>query len=388
MWVRRLELRDFRSYARGEITFSPDVTVLLGSNGQGKTNLVEALYRVATGSSHRTSTDRPLVRMNAQDAIVRCELVDDHGRDRRVELQISPSRRSRTRVDSQDVRRASDAVGVLRAVLFAPEDLAIIRGEPTERRRFLDELLGQRRPAYAAIRGEYERVLRQRNQLLRDARGLRGDARDRALSTLSSWTHQLLQNGAQLMAARTAAVARLEPLLATFYDRLTPTPGTVTLRYESTAFSGTDTASEPADVGMLFAALEEAADQVAADEIARGTTLVGPHRDDVAIMLNEMPARSYASQGEAWSLAIGLKLATYDLLTEVGDRPVVLLDDVFSELDEHRRECLAAECARFEQVIVTAAVDADVPLDGPRVAVLLEESMSVLTGVGVTEHGS
>lgn len=388
MRVVRLELQDFRSYAKASITFDAGVTVLLGRNGQGKTNLVEALYRVATGTSHRTSVDRPLVRIDAQDAIVRCVLAGDDGRNRRVELQISPSRRTRTRIDGQDARRASDAVGVLRAVLFAPEDLAIIRGEPTERRRFLDDLLGQRRPAYAAIRSEYERVLRQRNQLLRDARGLRGDARDRALSTMASWTQQLLHHGAQLMAARIAAVDRLGPIVAGFYDRLTPEPGSVTLHYVSTALGEDRERDTVADVGEILAALHEAAGRVADDEIARGTTLVGPHRDDVDIMLGDMPARGYASQGEAWSLAIGLKLATYDLLAEVGDHPVVLLDDVFSELDDHRRACLATECARFEQVIVTAAVEEDVPLDGPRVGVRLDQHSSVLTGAGVGELGA
>ena len=380
MLVRRVEVTDLRSYAAASLDLGPGITVLLGANGQGKTNLLEAVVRAATGSSHRVASDTPLVRMGADLGVIRLELQTDEGRTRRLELEVGTGRRTRTRVDGQDVRRASDALGVLRVVLFAPEDLAIVRGQPDERRRFLDDLLSQRRPAYAAAKSEYDRVLRQRNQLLRGARGLSGSAADAALATLDTWTTQLLTHGAGLLAARIAVVHALAGGLDETYRRIADRPDPVSVVYESSTgrrIVGSPDAGVP-DREPLLAELQEAQAAVAAEERSRGVNLVGPHRDDLAISIGDLPSRTHASQGEAWSLALALRLASYEVLADVGDRPVVLLDDVFSELDDRRRAQLAEACLTWEQVLVTAAVEADVPVVGQYVDVRMDDGRTEL----------
>jgi DNA replication and repair protein RecF len=377
--LRRLQLTDVRSYARADVRFDDGVTVLIGPNGQGKTNLLEAVQRAATGGSHRVASDGPLVRAGAELGVIRAELETDEGRHRTLELELGTGRRTRTRVDGQDVRRAADALGVLRAVLFAPEDVAVVRGDPSERRRFLDDLLAQRRPAFAAARGEYDRALRQRNQLLKQARTLPSSARAAATSTLEVWTEQLVQHGTQLVAARIAAVRTLAGPTDAFYRDLADRPEGVELGYRSSS-GGVDE-----DPGVrvpapapIAAAMRRRLAEVAEEELARGLSLVGPHRDDLELTIGALPARGYASQGEAWSLALALKLATYEVLAEVGDRPLVLLDDVFAELDSTRRRRLAAACDRFDQVLVTGAVEEDVPLAGARIDVRLAEGCSEL----------
>lgn len=375
MFVRRLELADVRSYERLRLDAGPGVTVFVGPNGQGKTNLLEAVHRAATGGSHRVASDAPLVRLGAEVGAIRIELVTDDARRRTLELEVGSGRRTRTRVDGHDVRRAADALGILRVVLFAPEDVAIVRGDPSERRRFLDELLGQRRPAFAAARSEYDRALRQRNQLLKQLRGLSPTARGSAHGTLAAWTEQLIAHGTQLVAARHAAVAALSTPVDAAYAQLADHSERVSLTYRCSAG---ELGERPA-AAEVAAALRAALEQVAADEVARGVSLVGPHRDELDLGIGQLPARGYASHGEVWSLALALKLASYELLAEVGDRPVVLLDDVFAELDAMRRAALATACDRFEQVLVTAAVDADVPLDGGRIEVTLEHGLSRLT---------
>jgi DNA replication and repair protein RecF len=381
VWVRRLELTDVRSYEHVTLELEPGVSVLVGPNAQGKTNLLEAVLRAATGSSHRVAGDQPLVRVGAELGVIRCELTTDEGRRRTVELEIGGGRR-RTRVDGQDVRRAAEAVGVLRVVLFAPEDVGIVRGDPSERRRFLDEVLSQRRPAFAAARGEYERVLRQRNQLLKQARGLKGAARDAATSTLDVWTDQLVEYGTQITAARIAAVRALSGPVDRFYRELADRPEPIALDYRTSTRPVGDPDAGAADgvgvpaPGPIAAAFRARLGEVADDERARGVTLVGPHRDDLDLAIGPLSARSHASHGEVWSLALSLKLATEEILGEVGDRPVVLLDDVFAELDTTRRDRLAQACAGFDQVLVTAAVEEDVPLGGARVDVAIVGGVS------------
>ncbi len=377
MLLRRLELADVRSYSRARLELDAGVTLLLGPNAQGKTNLLEAVVRVATGGSHRVATDAPLVRAGTDAAVIRCLVETDAGRRRTVELQLGAGR-ARTRVDGQDVRRAADGVGVLRVVLFAPEDLTIVRGDPTERRRFLDDLLAQRRPAYATARAEYDRVLRQRNQLLKRARGLSGEAREAATSTLQAWSEQLVVTGSALVAARTAAVRTLAGPVDRFYRDLADRPERVSLHYRSTVGDVVDDERTVPETAPIQAAFRDRLAEVAADERDRGVTLVGPHRDDLELRIGSLPAKGYASHGEAWSLALSLKLATFEVLVEVGDRPVVLLDDVFAELDEVRRAHLAEACRRFDQVLVTAAVEADVPLDGKRWDVTLVEGVTTV----------
>jgi DNA replication and repair protein RecF len=374
--LRRLGLTDVRSYDRVTLTFAPGVTVLVGPNAQGKTNLLEAINRAATGASHRVASDAPLVRLGAEVGAIRAELETDAGRRRTLELEVGSGRRTRTRVDGQDVRRAAEALGVLRVVLFAPEDVAIVRGDPGERRRFLDDLLAQRRPAYAAARAEYDRALRQRNQLLKQARGLSPSARSAAASTLEVWTEQLVTYGTQVVAARVAAVRALAAPTDRAYRELADRPEPIGLAYRCSAGPLPDDGGAVPAPAEVAAALRGALAEVADDERARGMTLVGPHRDDVELAIGALPARGYASHGEVWSLALALKLASYQVLAEVGDRPIVLLDDVFAELDTTRRQRLAAACLRFDQVLVTAAVEQDVPLRGGRVEVTIEDGVS------------
>ncbi|MBW3663207.1 MAG: DNA replication/repair protein RecF [Actinobacteria bacterium] len=372
MLLRRVELRDVRSYTHATLDLSAGVTVLVGANAQGKTNLVEAIHRAAVGSSHRVASDAPLVRAGADAGYVRLLCDDDAGRRRTLELALAPGRGTRVRVDGNDVGRASDALGVLRVVLFAPEDVALIRGDPAGRRGFLDELLSQRRPAYAASKSEYDRVLRQRNQLLKQLRGLSSSATQTATATLDAWTDQLVNHGTQLLAARIAVTHALAGPTDTFYRDLADRPDPIRLAYESSVgvvVEGRSSEGVP-DPVLLAEAFRDALTAVASDERHRGVTLVGPHRDDLLLAIGSLEARTHASQGEAWSLALALKLATYDVLAEVGDRPVVALDDVFAELDEERRAQLARACERWEQVIVTAAVEADVPLRGAMIDVV------------------
>jgi DNA replication and repair protein RecF len=376
--LTRIELQDVRSYAHTVVDLDPGVSVLVGPNAQGKTNLLEAVQRAATGSSHRVAGDQPLVRAGAEVGVIRLEVATDEGRRRTLELELGSSRRTRTRVDGQDVRRASDALGVLRVVLFAPEDVVIVRGDPGERRRFLDELLSQRRPAYAAARSEYDRVLKQRNNLLKQARQLAPAAREAARGTLDVWTEQLVQHATAVVAARIAAVHALAGPVDRAYRELADRPEPVTLTYRSSAgldVVGTPEAGVP-DREPIEAAIRAALAEVAGDERQRGVTLVGPHRDDLDLDIGALPARGYSSHGEAWSLALALKLSTYEVLAEVGDRPIVLLDDVFAELDEVRRERLAGACGRWDQVLVTAAVEDDVPLEGRRLDVRIDAGVS------------
>lgn len=380
MHLRRLELHDVRSYASAEVVFPAGVSVLIGPNAQGKTNLLEAVNRAATGGSHRVAGDGPLVRAGAEMGVIRCELRTDEGRRRTLELEVGTGRRTRTKVDGQDVRRSADAAGVLRVVLFAPEDMTIVRGDPGDRRRFLDDLLSQRRPAFAAVKADYERALRQRNQLLKRSRSLSAGARDAATSTIEVWTDQLVAHGAQLIAARIAAVRGLRGPVDAFYRDLADRPEPITLRYRSSTGEevGEDDGAPVPDIGPITAAFRRELDRASSEERSRGITLVGPHRDDLELAIGALPARGYASHGEAWSLALALKLATFQVLEDVGDRPIVLLDDVFAELDTTRRARLAAACEGFDQVLVTAAVEADVPLRGARVEVRIDEGRSSL----------
>ena len=382
MRIEQLGLTDIRSYRELELAFPTGVTVFVGPNGQGKTNLVEAIHRAATGSSHRVSSDVPLVRQEADRGVIRLAAMTDDDRRRTVDLEIAPGQRSRTRVDGHDVRRASEAVGVVRVVLFAPEDVAIVREDPSGRRRFLDDLLSQRRPTFAAARSDYLRVLRQRNNLLKQLRSLSGGARANAQGTLDVWTEQLVDHAATVTAARIAGVHALSGPADRTYRDVADRPEPVRLTYD--ASTGERTVGDP-DAGVpdrapLAEELRNALEEVADDEIDRGVTLVGPHRDDLVLTIGELPARNYASQGEAWSLALALKLASYEVLSAVGDRPVVLLDDVFAELDTTRRQRLADRCESFEQVLVTAAVEADVPLLGTRFDVRLDDGATRIHG--------
>ncbi|MGC4999443.1 MULTISPECIES: DNA replication/repair protein RecF [unclassified Streptomyces] len=365
MHVTHLSLADFRSYARAEVPLGSGVTAFVGPNGQGKTNLVEAVGYLATLGSHRVSADAPLVRMGAERAVVRAQ-VRQGERQQLVELELNPGRANRARINRSSQVRPRDVLGIVRTVLFAPEDLALIKGDPGERRRFLDELITARAPRMAGVRSDYERVLKQRNTLLKSAAlARRHGGRSMDLSTLDVWDQHLAHAGAELLAQRLDLIAVLQPLADKAYEQLAPGGGPVALDYKSSAPGPAHTREELSE--QLLAALAEARKQ----EIERGVTLVGPHRDDLVLRLGRLPAKGYASHGESWSYALALRLASYDLLRAEGNEPVLILDDVFAELDARRRERLAELVAPGEQVLVTAAVDDDVPhvLAGARYAV-------------------
>ncbi|MFD9813197.1 DNA replication/repair protein RecF [Streptomyces sp. NPDC059080] len=381
MHVTHLSLADFRSYARVEVPLEPGVTAFVGPNGQGKTNLVEAVGYLATLGSHRVSSDAPLVRMGAERAIVRAAVAQGD-RQQLIELELNPGRANRARINRSSQVKPRDVLGIVRTVLFAPEDLALIKGDPGERRRFLDELITARAPRMAGVRGDYDRVLKQRNTLLKSAAlARRHGGRKTDLSTLDIWDQHLARAGAELLAQRLDLIAVLRPLTDKAYGQLAPGGGPVGLEYRGSAGEAMARASHREE---LYGVLLEALGEARKNEIERGVTLVGPHRDDLLLKLGDLPAKGYASHGESWSYALALRLASYDLLRSEGEpfqvpegggrrsgEPVLILDDVFAELDARRRERLAELVAPGEQVLVTAAVEDDVPgaLAGRRFAV-------------------
>ena len=434
MHLTRLALTDFRSYAGADLSLEPGVSTLLGPNGQGKTNLVEAAAYVATLGSHRVATDAPLVRSGAERAILRAA-VTSGARDSLVEIEINPGRANRARLNRAPVIRPRQVLGALRTVLFAPEDLALVKGDPEQRRRFLDDLLVASAPRYAGVRADYERVLRQRTALLKSLRGHPGrtgragarsyahagasrdadqNGADRsglapdgagqdsappdgvpqdsaiqdgagrdgahrsgrptslagpAARTLDVWDEHLATAGAELLAARIALTATLRPLVARSYSAVAGAGAVeagISYR-QSLRIPGLSGAAEPAgpaaDAARLADGLREALAAVRGEDLERGVCLVGPHRDDLELRIGDLPARGYASHGESWSMALALRLSAFEALRGDGDDPVLLLDDVFAELDTGRRERLAGLVSGAEQVLVTAAVPADVPAE-------------------------
>ncbi|MGW6461859.1 DNA replication/repair protein RecF [Streptomyces sp. NPDC055078] len=377
MHVTHLSLADFRSYARVEVPLDPGVTSFVGANGQGKTNLVEAVGYLATLASHRVSSDAPLVRVGADRAVIRAAVTQGE-RSQLVELELNPGKANRARINRSSQVRPRDVLGIVRTVLFAPEDLALVKGDPGDRRRFLDELVTARAPRMAGVRSDYERVLKQRNTLLKSAAMARRHGRSPGgsgaagsvgaasggagsggadLSTLDVWDQHLARTGAELLAQRMELIGVLQPLADKAYETLAPGGGPIALEYRSSAGA----AGEPHGRDELYAQLIAALGEARKQEIERGVTLVGPHRDDLVLKLGQLPAKGYASHGESWSYALALRLASYDLLRAEGNEPVLVLDDVFAELDTRRRERLAELVAPGEQVLVTAAVDDDVP---------------------------
>ena len=359
MHLSRLALTDFRSYAAADVELAPGVTTFTGPNGQGKTNLVEAAAYVATFGSHRVATDAPLIRHGAQRAILRAAVTSTE-RDNLVEIEINQGKANRVRLNRVPLPRPREALGTLRCVLFAPEDLAIVKGDPDQRRRYLDELLVATRPRFAGVRADYDRVLRQRTALLKSAKAARFTGQGGggpAPSALEVWDDHLVASGAELTAGRLELTAALRPLAAKAYAAVSGEDMTTGMSYRQ---SGRE--DEPAaDRAALAEGLRESLARVRRAELERGVCLVGPHRDDIELRIGELPARGYASHGESWSLALALRLAAYDLLRSGGDDPVLMLDDVFAELDSGRRESLAGLVSGAEQVLVTAAVPADVP---------------------------
>jgi DNA replication and repair protein RecF len=373
VYVRHLGLRDFRSWAHAELELTPGRTVFVGPNGYGKTNLVEALWYSSTLGSHRVATDAPLVRVGAPRAVVSTIVVND-GRECAVDLEIAAGRANKARLNRSPVRSPREVIGVLRAVLFAPEDLALVRGDPSDRRRYLDDLAAVRRPRVAAVRADYEKVLRQRTALLKSASGARFRGDRGSLDTLDVWDGHLAAHGAELMAARIDLVNELAPEVQKSYQLLAPSSRPAAISYRASV----DVETGSTDVEQLRTALLEQMAQRRDAELERGVCLVGPHRDDLELRLGEQPAKGFASHGESWSMALALRLASYELLRADGSDPVLLLDDVFAELDAARREALAAAAGSAEQVLVTAAVLDDVPhdWDAERVTIALRDGDS------------
>jgi DNA replication and repair protein RecF len=366
--VTHLTLTDFRNYATADVALAPGANLFVGSNGQGKTNLVEALGYLSTLGSHRVSTDQAMIRQGCTAAIVRARLLHDE-RQILAEVQLNRVGANRAQINRSAIK-TRELPRYFSSVLFAPEDLALVRGEPSGRRRFLDELLVLQTPRFSGVMADYDRVLKQRNTLLKSARnsGIKGNQ----LTTLEIWDDRLVMLGSELIEARTTLVAELLPELSVAYQRIAGASHVATLSNQLSIFGADpdlDSAAEdPGRTGIILVeeaqgAFRESLARLRRNEIDRGITLVGPHRDDLVLRLNSLPARGYASHGESWSFALALKLASAEVLrrrSTVGD-PVLILDDVFAELDQTRRARLAAAITGYQQVLITAAVYDDVP---------------------------
>ncbi|MFJ9389855.1 DNA replication/repair protein RecF [Nocardioides sp. NPDC101246] len=362
MYVSHLSLHDFRSYPSVEVPLDAGVTAFVGRNGQGKTNLVEAIDYLSRLQSHRVATDAPLVRAGAEQAVVRAAVVRD-GRTATLEVEINAGRANKARINKSPLPRTRDLVGLVRTVVFSPEDLTLVKGDPSDRRRFLDDLMILRGPRLAGVRSDYDRVLKQRNSLLKTAGLARGSAREGALATLSVWDDHLATIGAEILAQRLSLVDALRPYVGKAYETVArgASRDDAEITYKPVVEPGETT---PSVETLRQAILEELARRQK-DELDRGISLVGPHRDDLLLHISagaeRLPVKGYASHGESWSFALALRLASYDLLRADGDDPILILDDVFAELDSQRRVQLAELVADAEQVLVTAAVPEDVP---------------------------
>ncbi len=365
--MTRLTLADFRSYEHADLEFDSGVTVFVGRNGQGKTNLVEAIEYLGTLRSHRVASDVPLIRMGASRAVIKARVqagVDDD-RTLDLELTLNSDRPNNASLNRSPLRRPRELLGALRVVVFAPDDLSLVKGDPAERRRFLDDLVVQRWPRMAGVRADYDRVVRQRSVLLKSLSGRRGMIEESAAATLDVWDDQLASLGAEIVHARLTTMADMVEPFADAYLAIAPTNNLARAAYRSASL---DLDPAPGEQPPIDANLPELKAQLAqkmslrrADEIKRGACLVGPHRDDILISLGELPARGYASHGESWSLALALRLSSYAVLRGDGVEPVLILDDVFAELDEVRRHRLAERIKDADQLFVTAAVESDVP---------------------------
>lgn len=394
MYVSHLSLRDFRSYEEADVELEPGVNAFVGPNGQGKTNLVEAVGYVATLSSHRVASDAALIRAGASSAVIRTRVVRGE-RASTIELEIAAGKANRARINRSPTTKVRDVVGILRTVVFAPEDLVLVKGDPDARRRFLDELTVLLTPRMSSVLGDYERVLRQRSALLKSAGAARRARNEGDLRTLDVWDAKLAQLGAQIIGVRQRLIQALRPFVAAAYEEVSSGQGAALIVYKSSLAGARDPDEQGADrderssPALLEAQLLEAMARLRNKEIERGVCLVGPHRDDLLLELGELPAKGYASHGESWSFALALRLASYRLLTlgvsdpalaedlwmpETRDdgEPVLILDDVFAELDSRRRRRLSEIVAGARQVLITAAVAEDVPgeLAGTRIDVL------------------
>jgi DNA replication and repair protein RecF len=369
MYVKRLRLTNFRNYEAQDIELQSGVNLIWGSNGQGKTNIVEAINFFSTLSSHRVAGYSPLIRQSQQTAIISCDVCHED-RDLLLEFEINKDSPNRARLNRSVLPKAKDILGYLNSVIFAPEDLDIIKRDPSNRRDFIDKLVIQVNPRFIGVYSDYERVLKQRNTLLKSARAT--GTKDSGLSTLSAWDESLVGYGSEIISARVQLIERLRPFLTNSYKAIAEKNNEPRIFIKSSilgsiVYDGEETddveyldAVDKQEIAELF---REKLSRLRPKEIERGITLVGPHRDDLVLMLGSLPAKGYASHGESWSYALALRLASLDLLRQesrYGD-PILILDDVFAELDQERRRRLADLVSTNEQVLITAAVIEDVP---------------------------
>jgi DNA replication and repair protein RecF len=358
MRVTKLALTNFRSYKNLELEFAAGPTTFIGNNGAGKTNIAEALIYLSFLSSHRVSQNQPLLSLGSDQAIIRAEIERDN-RTLQVDLEINATKANRARLNQNPTKSQREILGALQVIYFSPEDLDLVRGEPTHRRDFLDKLLITRTPRLAGVISDYERVVRQRNTLLKT----------RAPETsLAPWTEQLITYGSQLSAERMALVEALNPYVSANYKNLNEVKE-ASISYKSSTDGLTTSVEENA---ALLAARQI---EVARQEIDRGVSLIGPHRDDLHLQLGDFPAKGYASHGESWSMAISLRIGSFNLLKSEGAEPILILDDIFAELDTARRAQLTSVTKMAEQTFITAAVESDLPAE------LLSEKFYVTPGV-------
>jgi DNA replication and repair protein RecF len=382
MFVKRVRLTNFRNYKTAEVELTQGVNLLHGSNGQGKTNLVEAINFFASLSSHRVAGTTPLIKQGEQTAIISLELAHEE-KELLLEFELNADAPNRARLNRSPVAKSKDILGYLNSVIFAPEDLDIVKRDPTNRRAFIDQLIVQFTPRMLGVYSDYERVLKQRNTLLKSARatGTKGDA----LSTLSAWDESLVKLGSEIIAARVAIAEKLSPGLISNYQAIAKSNNEPRMFIKSSILGSTpldadetdDTEYlETADREQIVQLFREKLENLRPKELERGITLVGPHRDDLVLILGSLPAKGYASHGESWSYALALRLASLEILkaeSRLGD-PILILDDVFAELDADRRAKLAQLVQGNEQVIITAAVIEDVP------ETLVAKRFSVVSG--------
>ncbi len=369
MWVQALHLDSYRSYNEVLVEFVPGVNVLIGPNGQGKTNIVEAIYYLATLTSHRVASENPLVSAGKTSAVIRAR-INEEDRAVAIDIEITPGKTNRAKINRSPLPRVRDVLGIVRVIMFAPEDLALVKGDPSERRSFMDQTLIQRTPRFMGVKTDYEKVLRQRNALLKSSN------RDNIDSTLDVWNEQLANLGAEITHTRIQFIHDLKPHIRKRYHSISGGEKAVSsseifLTYQSKYLEDDD---------MEVLTQDEIRDRILnelsarrKDELIRGVTLVGPHRDELLIGLGELPLKGYASHGESWSAALALRVASADVLKTDGIEPILILDDVFAELDVMRRSTILELTKNAPQVFITAAVESDVPaeLDGARFHVSL-----------------
>ena len=344
MRVTKLALTNFRSYKNLELEFASGPTTFIGNNGSGKTNIAESLIYLSYLSSHRVSQNLPLLSLGSDQAIIRAQIESDN-RTLHIDLEINASKANRARINQNPTKSQREILGALQTIYFSPEDLDLVRGEPTHRRDFLDKLLIMRSPRLAGVIADYERVVRQRNTLLKTRA---------PENSITPWTEQLITYGSQLLAERVALVDKLNPFVASNYTNLNEVKP-ASIAYKSSTEGLSTSVEENHEV------LTKKQMEVSHQERERGVTLIGPHRDDLHLQLGDFPAKGYASHGESWSMAISLRIASFNLLKTEGSEPILILDDIFAELDTTRRAQLTSVTKLAEQTIITAAVESDLP---------------------------